>query len=53
MDNKIYIFSTVYWLQRVSVSESNSIEAELLFIPKVGVNVIPGDVFDWSTGGFL
>lgn len=53
MDNKIFIFSAVYWLRRVLVSESNSIEAELLFISKVGVNVIPGDVFDWSTGGFL
>lgn len=45
IDNKIYIFSAVYWLQRVSVSESNAIEAEQLFIPKVGVNVIPGDVW--------
>lgn len=36
MDNKIYIFRAVYWLQRISVGESNSVEAALLFIPNGG-----------------
>ena len=57
MDNKIYfffIFFTVCWMQRVRVGKNSSIEmqAQCCSVPLVGVNVVWGDEFDWSTGGF-
>lgn len=41
-------------MQRVRVGENKSVEirAHHCSVRLVGVNVVWGDVFDWSTGGF-